>query len=127
MSVERPGSHEAWNPQVYFRGQSARIGNLDFEYHSLKCWDVFNLGGDNKIDIIIGSYKPNVKCDQSSTPGPPWNSTVSIFANMRASKQFRVFGKPGGEDVQEPLPLILEASKKSTARVTTPKSKEQHN
>ena len=102
------------------------MGNLDFGYHSLKCWDVFNLGGDKKIDIIIASYKPNVKCDQSSTPGPLWNSTVSIFASMRASKQFRVFGKPGGQDVQEPLPLILEASKKSTARVINPKSKEQH-
>ena len=89
-------------------------------------WHVMNLGGDNKVDVIIADYKPNVRCDQTSAPGPPWNSSVSIFANMRASKQFRVFGKPGGPDVQESLPLGLVAGKTSTARVMTPKSREQH-
>ena len=84
------------------------------------------LGGDNKVDVIIADYKPNVKCDPTSTPGPPWNSSVSIFANMRASKQFRVFGKFGEPDVQEGLPLVLEAGKTSIARVITPKSREQH-
>ena len=97
-----------------------------FEYHSLKSWDVFNLGGDNKVEVVIADYKPNVKCDQTSTPGPPWNSAVSIFSNMRASKQFRIFGKPGEADVQETLPLVLEAGKTSVARAMNPKSREQH-
>ena len=44
---------------------------------------------------------------------------------MRASKQFRVFGKFGEPDVEEGLPLVLEAGKKSIARVVTPKSREQ--
>lgn len=71
------------------------------------------LGGDNNVNVVIASYKPNVQCDRSRTLGPPWNSTVAIFASMRANKRFRVFGMNGAPEVEEGLPLVLEASKKA--------------
>lgn len=69
---------------------------------------LFTLGGDNKINVAMADYKPNVKCDSTSTPGPAWNSCVAIFANMRATKQVRKFGFPGDPGVQEELPIVLE-------------------
>lgn len=73
----------------------------------------FTLGGDNNINVAITDYKPNVKCDSTSTPGPNWNSCVSVFVNMKATKQVRVFGSYGDPDVEEQLPLVLEAGKKT--------------
>ena len=72
---------------------------------------------------MIADYKPNVRCDATSTPGPPWTSVVSLFSNMRASKQFRVFGLLEEAGVQESLPLTLDAGKTSIAVVITPQVK----
>ena len=63
----------------------------------------------------MADYKPHVKCDSTSTPGPPWNSTAAIFTNIRTSKQFRVFGRSDEENVEEVVPLVLEARKMSIA------------
>ena len=71
------------------------------------------LGGDNNVNVVIADYQPDVKCDSTSTPGPPWNSSVGIFAAMRASKRFRIFGPTGEPDVEEGLPLVLEAGKEA--------------
>lgn len=67
-------------------------------------------GGDNNVNVAIAGYEPNIKCDRSSTPGPPWFSCVAIFSNMRAGKQHKVFGYAGEHPaVQEVLPLILQS------------------
>ena len=71
------------------------------------------LGGDNKIGVAIADYKPNIKCDTTSTPGPSWGSCVIIFANMRATKKPLIFGRPGNPIVEEELPLILGERKKA--------------
>lgn len=92
--------------------------HLIFECILRKRQNLITLGGDNKINVAIASYKPNVKCDPTSTPGPAWNSCVAIFANMRATKQARVFGYAEDTGVEEELPLVLEGGKKSIVGVT---------
>ncbi|KAL9133627.1 MAG: hypothetical protein Q9175_005189 [Cornicularia normoerica] len=64
--------------------------------------------GDNKVNVALVDYKPNVKCDPTPTAGPSWNSCVAIFVNMKASKQPRIFGYSGDPMVEEGLPLVLE-------------------
>ncbi len=66
-------------------------------------------GGDNKVQVELAKYEPNIKCDTSSKPGPPWLSCVTVFSNMRASKQYRVFGSYDQPNIEEGLPLVLEA------------------
>ena len=68
---------------------------------------MFILGGDNKVNVAISDYKPNVKCDSSSTPGPAWQSCIAVFLGMRASTQIRVFGSPGEPNVDVVLPRRL--------------------
>ncbi|KAL2040475.1 hypothetical protein N7G274_006918 [Stereocaulon virgatum] len=65
-----------------------------------------NPGGDNNLEIAIASYNPNVRCDTSRTPGPPWRSCVNIFGDMRADKDPVVFGQRGLE-AQWRLPFFL--------------------
>ena len=84
-----------------------------FESILLKSQNLSTLGGNNNINVVIADYKPNVKCDSTSTPGPAWASCVAIFANMRATKQARVFGYSGDPSVEEELPLVLEGGKKA--------------
>lgn len=92
--------------------------HLIFERILLKRQNLITLGGDNNINVAIASYKPNVKCDPTSTPGPAWNSCVAIFANMRATKQARVFGYAEDTGVEEELPLVLEgADRKCQAKI----------
>lgn len=74
---------------------------------------LFTLGGDNKLNVAIANYKPNIKCDSTSAAGPPWKSCVTIFVNMRATKQARIFGYSEDPGVDEELPLILEAGEKA--------------
>ncbi len=61
------------------------------------------------MQVELAKYEPNIKCDTSSKPGPPWLSCVTVFSNMRASKQYRVFGSYDQPDIEEGLPLVLEA------------------
>ncbi|KAL9069082.1 MAG: hypothetical protein Q9161_005729 [Pseudevernia consocians] len=70
----------------------------------------FNIGGNNKVNVAMASYKPNIKCDSTSTPGPAWNSCVAVFVNMRATKPARIFGFAEDPLVEEILPLTLEGS-----------------
>jgi len=63
------------------------------------------------VQVELAKYEPNIKCDTSSKPGPPWLSCVTVFSNMRASKQYRVFGSYDQPNVEEGLPLVLEAGK----------------
>ncbi|CAD6589690.1 MAG: hypothetical protein ASARMPRED_004173 [Alectoria sarmentosa] len=70
----------------------------------------FNIGGDNQLNVAIANYKPSVKCDSTSAAGPPWKSCVAIFANMRATKQLRIFGYSEDPGVDESLPFVLEAA-----------------
>ena len=86
---------------------------MDFESILLKCQNIFLLGGDNKVNVAIASYKPNIKCDSTSTPGPAWNSCVAVFVNMRAAKPARIFGYAEDPLVEEILPLTLEGRKKA--------------
>ena len=65
-------------------------------------------GGDNNLDVIVSSYKPNVKCNQAAAP--PWSSTVAIFAGMPATKTLVVFGRTG-TGVDLPIPYFLKAGK----------------
>ena len=73
----------------------------------------FHLGGDNRINVAIANYKPNVKCDSTSTPGPAWNSCVAIFVNMRAARPARIFGYSEDPLVEEILPITLEGCMKA--------------
>ncbi len=70
------------------------------------------IGGDNKVNVVIADYKPNVKCDISATDAPEWESCVTIFTSMRASKKIQVFGASEDEAVEEELPLVLEAGER---------------
>ena len=84
-----------------------------FDWILLKSQYLSTLGGDNKVNVAISDYKPNIKCDTSSSVELAWDSCVLIFVNMRATKQTRIFGYPEDPLVEEQLPLVLEARKKS--------------
>ncbi|CAF9905584.1 MAG: hypothetical protein ALECFALPRED_001037 [Alectoria fallacina] len=70
----------------------------------------YDIGGDNNLGVAIANYKPNIKCDSTSAAGPLWKSCVAVFANMKATKQARIFGYSGDPGVDEGLPLVLEAA-----------------
>ena len=64
------------------------------------------------MQVVLAKYDPpTIKCDTTSTPGPSWESCVSLFSNMRAYDRLRVFGSYDQEDIEEGLPLVLEAGK----------------
>ena len=62
-------------------------------------------GGDNNLEVIVAPYKPNVKCTKS--PSPHWRSTISIFADMIATKKVETFGREDSLDIDVPLPFYL--------------------
>ena len=70
-----------------------------------------SIGGDDKVQVKIAKYEPDVKCDTSATPGPPFHSCFGIFSNMRANTRTRVFGDYDQPGVEEHLPYTLEAGK----------------
>ena len=63
------------------------------------------LGGDNNLEVIVSSYKPNVKCKKG--PAPPWRSAVSVFADMVTTTAIETFDKAGMPDVDVPLPFYV--------------------
>lgn len=67
------------------------------------------IGGDNKLNVIVASYKPNMRCN--SFPGPPWSSCVSLFSEMPADKNRQTFGHLPHQRVQVQLPLTYTAGK----------------
>lgn len=70
-------------------------------------------GGDNKVSVSIGTFKPNIICDKNPTPDEDldWNTCITIFEYMRTSRKSRVFGNSGDEGVEVELPTVLEAGK----------------
>lgn len=72
-------------------------------------WSLISIGGDNKISVVIAGYKPNVVCETNTVDAPNWDSCVQILIRMNASKKLRLFGSSEEEDVDEELPLVLEA------------------
>lgn len=66
-----------------------------------------DIGGDNNLDVMIASYKPNVRCNTFSAPS--WNSCVSIFSNMNAAKTRQTFGHLPDQRVQVRLPVTYKA------------------
>ncbi|CAF9927366.1 MAG: hypothetical protein ALECFALPRED_003692 [Alectoria fallacina] len=70
---------------------------------------VGDIGGDNHLDVIIASYKPNVHCN--SFPGPPWRSCIGLFSDMHADKNRQTFGHLPDPRVQVRLPIAYRAGK----------------
>lgn len=69
---------------------------------------VGDIGGDNKLDVIVASYKPNVRCN--SFRSPSWNSCVNILSEMRADKNRQVFGHLPDQRVQIRLPIAYKSA-----------------
>ncbi|MCJ1451984.1 hypothetical protein MMC28_002324 [Mycoblastus sanguinarius] len=74
-------------------------------------------GGDNNLNVVIASYRPTVRCDRTSTAGPPWESCIKVFAAMNADRAPLVFGDPQDPRVQVPLPLTLPGDSSGRCKV----------
>ena len=68
------------------------------------------LGGDNNLQIALGSLKPTVKCDKS-TPGPDFVSCSDILSKIAVSRENVTFGRRAGPGVDLILPSYLLSSK----------------
>ena len=68
------------------------------------------LGGDNNLQIALGSLKPTVKCIKS-TPGPDFLSCADILSKMAVSRDNVTFGRRAGPGVDLTLPSYLLSSK----------------
>ena len=69
------------------------------------------LGGDNHLSVVIADYAPNVRCDRTATPGPPWVSCLVIVSDMAATKDRKVFGEKSRDPrVEVNLPYFFKAS-----------------
>ena len=69
-------------------------------------------GGDNHLNVVVADYAPNVRCDRTATPGPPWESCLYIVSDMLATKNREVFGvKSRDARVEVNLPRFFKASK----------------
>ncbi|KAM0805897.1 hypothetical protein BDR22DRAFT_816768 [Usnea florida] len=69
-----------------------------------------NVGGDNKLNVVIASYEPRVRCDRTAVKGPPWESCLLIGLDMEASKERMVFGNKAADPrVQVNLPMVYKA------------------
>ena len=64
-------------------------------------------GGDNKLEVFMASYTPDIRCN--SSPGPPSNSCIAIFADMHADKVRKTFGHLPDERVQARLPVVYKS------------------
>lgn len=71
-----------------------------------------DVGGDNHLNVVIADYAPQVRCDRTATPGPPWASCLAIVADMMATNVRKVFGdKSRDPRVEVNLPHLFKASK----------------
>ncbi|KAL2055746.1 hypothetical protein ABVK25_003990 [Lepraria finkii] len=64
-----------------------------------------DIGGDNNLLVVMASYKPNIRCDRSQSPGPPFQSCVNIWSDMDTSQERRIFGHVTDSGVQQELPF----------------------
>ena len=70
-----------------------------------------DVGGDNKLNVVIADYEPRVSCDRTAVKGPPWESCLLISLDMEASKERMVFGNKAADPrVQVNLPMFYKAS-----------------
>lgn len=108
-------------------GIAADIGAFEFPFNSTvlrisscriskQCFWTWlkapSLGGDNHLNIIIAEYAPNVHCDRSAAPGPPWESCATVVAGMQAAKNRKVFGdKSKDPRVEVDVPFDLNSCK----------------
>lgn len=70
-----------------------------------------SLGGDNNLNVVITDYEPHVRCDKSTTSGPPWESCLLILSDMAATVDRKVFGvKRQDARVEVNVPYFLKAS-----------------
>lgn len=61
------------------------------------------------MNVIVALYKPDVRCNSLS--GPPLDSCISIFSNMRVDKNRQMFGHLPDQRVQVELPITYTSSK----------------
>ncbi|KAL8752312.1 MAG: hypothetical protein Q9199_005829 [Rusavskia elegans] len=77
----------------------------------------FNIGGDNKLAVALGTYRPNVECRGNF--GPEWSSCRDILGDMPAYKTEMTFGPRGAPGVQQPLPVSIESCKPIFKAIST--------
>ncbi|KAL2054324.1 hypothetical protein ABVK25_005465 [Lepraria finkii] len=70
-----------------------------------------NIGGDDNLEVAISNYKPNVKCSGGRTRGPPWQSCVLLFTEMRADMDILLFGQRPVPGLNVQLPLLVRSRK----------------
>lgn len=71
--------------------------------------------------VAISDYEPHVRCDKTLRKGPPWDSCLHIFADMKATKDLQVFGSGSDPRVDVRLPWAFNASTFTlTASVSLP-------
>ena len=75
--------------------------------------DSITQGGDNNLYVAMAKYIPTVRCDRSSTAGPPWLSCLHIWGDMKVGQERLVFGPKSDPSVQVQLPTKLRAGKYS--------------
>lgn len=68
-----------------------------------------SVGGDNRLHVVLGTYRPNVEC--RGTIGPEWNSCKDILGDMRAGKGPLIFGPRTDKSVQQGLPVIYDSGR----------------
>ncbi|CAF9930849.1 hypothetical protein IMSHALPRED_008295 [Imshaugia aleurites] len=67
-----------------------------------------NIGGDNKLAVVLGTYHPNVQCRGAF--GAEWTSCRDVLGDMPAGKTRLIFGPRGAPEVQQGLPVLIESS-----------------
>ena len=60
-------------------------------------------GGNNKLNVIMASYKPDIRCNEF--PGPPLDSCNSIISDMPVDKNRKMYGHVPDRRVQVQLPI----------------------
>ncbi|KAL9127270.1 MAG: hypothetical protein Q9175_007774, partial [Cornicularia normoerica] len=66
-----------------------------------------NIGGDNNLAVLLGTYQPTVQC--RGTFGPEWSSCRDILGDIPAGKTPLIFGPRSAPEVQQGLPLYIDS------------------
>ena len=73
-------------------------------------------GGDNHLSVVLGVYRPNVRCHGSFGTG--WQSCRDVLGDMPADKLIQRFGPRGEADVQVGLPTLIDSCEHSLQLMT---------